>query len=448
MKVATQPIAQHPGKLLSGSYDALLSGPADFYSNVAWEHGGIAGFRVFNQRSIAVAHPDLVHQVLVTQLKKFPKSHHYDNVAQMIGDGLVTLEGATWRSDRKVIQPGFHQKSIIDLLETTSAACENVFGRWKQEGPVERAVMPEMREIGLHVISETLFGTRLEVMQQRKFSEDILEASALLTRKNWSLVNFPKNWPTPLNRRLNEIRAGLIDFLKEQVDRRIEQGVGVRGDMLDLLLLSNQSESEDSIPMERVLDEMLTLFAAGYDTTSGALSWATYFLGLHPEVLERAREEVDAVLGQREPTWEDVERLEYLQCIFYETIRLRGPIHTLSRTCAERTQIGDYVIEQGALLMVSLHGANRSPSHWEDPESFNPDRFADGAYDEKAFVSFASGSRRCIGRMFATLEAKVVLAQLVRAFDFELPSNTLIKARASAAQQPDNLRVTFKTRQF
>lgn len=439
-------IARYSGKSFSGSYQELLNGPAGFYSKVAWMHGGIASFRVFHKRYYAVAHPEIVHQILVTQIKKFPKSKNYDNVVQAIGDGLVTLGGATWRNDRKVIQPGFHQKSIEGMVHTTSEACVEVFKGWQEDGSVKREVMHDMREIGLNVISETLFGSRLAPKQRRLFSEDLLDATALLTRKNWGLINFPKYCPTPINRRLHKIQTGMLNFLKEQVDRRIQQGVGSRGDMLDLLLLSNQSEAEGSIPMQRVLEEMLTLFAAGYDTTSAALSWAIYYLGLNPEVLERARAEVNDVLADREPTWEDIERMEYLQCIFYEAIRLRPPIHTVSRVCLDETDVCGYSIKEGSNLMISLHGVNRSPLHWEEPERFNPDRFAQGNINEKAFLSFSSGSRRCIGRMFATVEAKVVLAHLVRAFDFQIPANTKVEAAVSSSQQPENLIVTFTSR--
>ena len=436
-------ISIYPGKLISGCYDEILAGPPEFYSRVAWASGGIAKFRVYRRWIYAIADPEFLHQILVPRQKNYPKGAIYQNLEQMIGRGLVSLQGDEWINDRRVIQPGFHKKCIVSMVATTNRACDRIFAQWDTDATAYRAVVPAVREIGLQVISETLLGTTLAAAQSARLSETLLAAGQTLTRKNWSLIQLPEHWPTPLNRKLKRLRETMIGFLAQQVERRLAEGIGARGDMLDLLL---SAHAEGNLPKDRILSEMLTLFSAGYDTTSGGLSWAIYYLASHPEIQERLRAEVRREVGARPPEWDDLERLPFTEAVFNEAIRLNAPVHTISRTNVEEDQLGEYRLPAGSLLMLSLHGANRSSRHWDQPDVFNPDRYAtasDSVAAQLAWLPFSSGSRRCIGAQFATVEAKIVLARLVQAYRLELQPATRVQTSISAAQHPENLFVRF-----
>ncbi len=434
----------HPSRGLAGSYHELIAGPAEFYARIARQHGGIARFRTFHRWVHAVSDPDLLHQILVTRLKQYPKPRLYDNLAQMIGRGLVTLQGEAWVNDRRIIQPGFHRDCLVHLVDTANRACDRIFARWDADTATDyRPAVPAIREIGLQVIAETLLGTTLAEAQSAHLSENLMAASQTLTRKNWSLFQLSERWPTPLNRRLRHLRTAMIDFLARQVERRLAAGVGKRGDMLDLLLLA---EADGRLPKDRVLSEMLTLFSAGYDTTSGGLSWAIYYLARHPAIQDQLRAEVTQLLGDRDPTWDDLDQLPFCEAVFNEAIRLNPPVHTLARTAAEPDRLGDFNIPAGSLLMLSLHGANRSPRHWTNPDVFDPDRFIrqpDLTTNNPGWQPFSSGSRRCIGAQFATVEAKLVLARLVQTFRLELQPGSKVRTAASASQHPERLFVRF-----
>lgn len=436
-------IPSYSGKGLGGCYAELLAGPAEFYARLAWRHGGIVRFRVFHRWIYAIAVPEFLHQILVTRQKNYPKSTSYANLEQMVGRGLITLQGDEWINDRRIIQPGFHRDCIASLVDTANRACDRIFARWDADSAAYRPVVPTLREIGLQVISETLLGTTIESAQSARLSETLLEAGQLFTRKNWSLIQLSERWPTPLNRRLKKLRLSMIAFLAQQVERRLADGVGSRGDLLDLLLAA---QGEGSLPKERVLTEMLTLFSAGYDTTSSGLSWTLYFLARHPEIQERLREEVRRELGSRPPTWDDLDRLPFTGAVFHEALRMNAPVHTISRTNLEEDQLGDYRLPARSLLMLSLHGAHRSPRHWEKPDMFDPDRFAkphDPLAAELAWLPFSSGSRRCLGAQFATVEAKLVLARLAQAYRLELQPGSQAKSAVSVSQHPEQLFVRF-----
>lgn len=438
-----KPIPRYPGTFLAGSAAELFAGPADFYARVAWRYDGLARFRVYHRWIHAVAAPEFLHRILVTHQRNYPKSPQYQNVEQAIGRGLVTLQGEEWINDRRIIQPGFHRQCIAGMVDTINRACDRIFADWDQAATEFRPVVPALREIGLQVISETLLGTSLTSARSARLSEMLLAASQTLTRKNWSFWQLSERWPTPLNRRLKALRMEMLGFLAEQVERRLAEGVGRRGDMLDLLL---SAHADGRLPKDRVLGEMLTLFSAGYDTTSSALAWAIYYLGRHPEFQERLRDEVGRVVGARVPTWDDLDRLPFAEAVFNEAIRLNPPIHTLSRVNVEADQLGEYRLPAGSLLMVSLHGANRSPRHWVRPDAFDPDRYrtpVSAVASELAWVPFSSGARRCIGAQFATVEGKLVLARLAQAYRLELKPGATVRTAVSASQHPEQLFVRF-----
>lgn len=438
-----KPIPTYPGKLISGCAAEIFAGPPAFYARAAWRFEGIARFRVYHRTIYAIAAPEFLHRILVTHQKNYPKGAPYRNLEQMIGRGLVSLQGEEWINDRRVIQPGFHKQCIVSMVDTINHACDRIFAEWDAAPLDYRPAVPAIREIGLQVISETLLGTTLAAARSARLSETLLLAGQAFTRKNWSLLQLPERFPTPLNRRLRGLRQEMLAFLAQQVERRLADGVGTRGDMLDLLL---SAHADGRLPKDRVLGEMLTLFSAGYDTTSSALSWAIYYLCTHPQHQARLRAEVLAAVGARPPTWEDLERLPFAENVFKEAIRLNAPVHTISRTTLEADDLGEYRLPAGALLMLSLHGANRSPRHWERPDAFEPDRYTTGVSplaSELAWLPFSAGARRCIGAQFATVEAKLVLARLAQAYHMELQPGTRVQTSISASQHPEKLFVRF-----
>lgn len=445
----TKKVPRIPGRGLAGNQKELLSSPAEFYAQAAWQSGGIARFRIFHRDFYAIAHPDLLHEIMVTNQRKYVKAKNYRNASMAIGEGLVTIEGEEWANDRPIIQPGFHRKAIAHLIDTVHTACNHAFQRWEDHPQAYRDFVPESRIITQQIISETLLGTTLEAMQSANFADMLTESLRLLTRKNWSLFQTPFSWPTPLNRKLTSNRKLMYAFFTEQIEKRRAFGVGKKGDLLDLLLLAYARDTEPTIPWHRVLGEMLTLFSAGYDTTSATLSWTLYYLCKHPATATKVRSEIDSVLGQRQATWGDLEHLTFTECVLKEAMRLQPPVHTLMRTNLENEELGGYHIPKGAALMLSLYGVHRSPEHWQDPNVFRPERFSLAAPQPiypKAFIPFGNGGRRCLGAMFAMVESKLVIANLIQRFHVSLKPNAAVTVTPASSLLPDQLQIEFHPR--
>ena len=150
------------------------------------------------------------------------------------------------------------------------------------------------------------------------------------------------------------------------------------GDLLAMLLLARDEETGEAMTERQVRDETLTLLLAGHETTAAALAWAWYLLGLNPEIAERLRREVDAVLGERTPTFEDLGKLSLARAIFDETLRLYPGAWGQPRQAIADDEIGGYFIPAGSIVTVSQWVTHRRPDLWDDPDRFDPDRFAPG----------------------------------------------------------------------
>ncbi len=168
-----------------------------------------------------------------------------------------------------------------------------------------------------------------------------------------------------------------------------------------------------------IRDQILTMLIAGHDTSTALLAWVLHLLGVHPDVMARARAEVDAVLGAAEPTAANVEHLEYLDAVIKEALRLYPPIHVGNRIVADDAVIAGYELKAGTRLMASIYLTHRDERYWDAPAEFRPERFARDAERPAAFtyVPFGGGPRVCIGATFAQVEARVVLGRILQQFD-------------------------------
>jgi cytochrome P450 len=175
---------------------------------------------------------------------------------------------------------------------------------------------------------------------------------------------------------------------------------------------------------QQVRDELVTLFAAGHETTSNALTWTWYLLSQHPDVEARLHAELDTVLAGREPALADLPDLPYTLQVIKESMRLYPPAWVLnSRVAAEETQVGPYVIPQGDRLFISPYVMHRLSRYWDKPEQFDPGRFAperEKDLSRYVYMPFGGGPRVCIGNSFALMEAHLIVAALAQRFRFEL----------------------------
>jgi cytochrome P450 len=212
-------------------------------------------------------------------------------------------------------------------------------------------------------------------------------------------------------------------------ERRRSSESAELNDFLSILLRARDEEG-DRMSDQQIMDECITLFGTGHETTASALSWSWYLLCQHPEVYRRLQQEVDEVLQGRTPTYADLAHLPYCLQVFKETLRMYPPGATIMREALEDLEIGGYLVPQGSLVLISPYTIHRIPEYFPDPEKFDPDRFT--AEREKtlpryAYFPFGAGPRICIGNHFAMMEGQLLLATLAQRVTFTLIPDQTIK---------------------
>jgi cytochrome P450 len=412
-----------------GSIRPFQANAPQFLTRLTREYGPLVQFKLFNMPVYLVSDPDYIREVLVTNHKLFPKSDMGLQVMRrFLGIGLLTSEGAYHRKQRKLAQPAFHMQRIAGYADIMTDYTERHLATW-QDGD-GRDISEEMMALTMYIVSKTLFDADMDDM--RGVADVVGKAIHILqqvTNDEFKIPFLLPTWlPTPNNRRRKAQRALLYGTLERIIGER-QQGNQVEdtGDLLSMLLLARDEEGQP-LSKQQLRDEVVTLFAAGHETTANTLTWAWYLLSQHPAVEARLHEEVDRVLGRgangRLPTLNDLPHLPYTEMVVKETLRLYPPAWVLaSRQAITDTEIDGYPIPKDSLIFISPYAVHRQPDYYPDPEKFEPERFApaqEKALPRYAHIPFGAGPHVCIGNGFAMMEAQLLLATIAQRYRFTL----------------------------
>lgn len=418
------------GNLFLGVAPELAAGAPRFLSRVADEYGEIARFRMFHETYYLVASPDLVREVLVAQAANFPKSERDVTIlSRMIGRGLVTTNGEEHHRQRALTQPAFHHKRIEAYADTVVDYTEAYLDRYHDGG--WRDVAGDMMALTMYIVSKTLFGAGMGEMvdETERVSAAIDHLQNIADSEFQEPFVIPEWLPTRRNRKRRESRATVDEVINRLVAERRAAAdrsggrITDTGDLLSMLLLA-RDEAGESMTDREVRDQLLTLFTAGHETTSNALTWTWYLLSQHPAVEARLHEEIDRVLGGRAPRLADLPALPYTLQVIKEAMRLYPPAWVLNmRVAAGETMLGEYRVPKGAYVWVSPFAMHRRPAYFPEPERFDPDRWTperEKALPRYAYMPFGGGPRVCIGNSFAMMEAHLIVADMARRVSLRL----------------------------
>jgi len=362
--------------------------------------------------------PDLVWDVLAARSHDVMKGPTMQAAKRLLGEGLLTSEGAVHQRQRRLIQPIFHHERIdaygADIVELGDRAAD----RWASEATVD--LHHEMARLTLAIVGRTLFATDIEQEDAREVGRALSEVLAQFNRVFSPFLPIAERLPLPSTRRFNEARAVFDRTIYAMIERRRAEGA-TGTDLLSLLLRSR----EDGVAMddERVRDEAITLFLAGHETTSNALTWTWYLLSRHPVAESAFHQELDDVLGDRAPTIADVARLPRTGTVLRESMRLYPPAWAIGRRATAELEADGFRIPPGSVIVVSPWLLHHDERWWPEPFACRLDRFSDEAVAARprhAYLPFGGGPRMCIGEGFALMEATLLLATIGRRWRFEL----------------------------
>jgi cytochrome P450 len=367
----------------------------------------------------ALRHPDHLYEVLVTRAAQFDKTHSaFRKLSEVLGGGLLNSDGERWKRHRRMIQPAFGHARVAGYAAAMVDEAERASARFRdgEEHDVDRAMM----ELTLAVVCRALFsrdasgdaatvGSAMGAFQARLTAPDLVPA--------WL--------PSPRRRRVGDAIADLDRIVYDMIAARRTQATPPEPpDLLHMLVTAIDEEGDGGRLTEtEVRDELVTLLLAGHETTSNALTWMLYLLSQHSEAEARLHAELDRVLGGRAPALADLDLLPYTEQVVKEAMRLYPPVFVMARQAREDTEIGGYPVPRGSEVVLWIYRTHHDPRWYPDPEAFRPERFAPGEeanLPRLAYAPFGAGPRTCIGKSFAMIEARLLLAVLAQRFRFTL----------------------------
>jgi cytochrome P450 len=245
--------------------------------------------------------------------------------------------------------------------------------------------------------------------------------------------------PLPMMRRFHAARARLDATIYRLIAERRMSGED-KGDLLSMLLLAQDEEGEGSMTDKQVRDELLTLFLAGHETTSNALTWTWCLLAQNPNVEATLHDELKQVLEDRPPALSDLANLPYTNAVFSEGLRLYPPAWAIGRRALEDIELGGHTIPKSCVVLLSPFVSHRDPRWFPNADQFQPERWLqpDEFRPKFAYFPFGGGARVCIGERFAGMEGALLLASIAQRWSFHLSPGSQMEYKAQITLRPRN----------
>jgi cytochrome P450 len=442
------PTYKMPGKLLR----QFIHDPINTLSTIARKYGDISYFKLGSERVYLINNPDYIEKVLIYDEHNFKKGKRLQTAKAILGEGLVTSEGEFHNHQRRLIQPIFHPKQIMIYSNIMIEYAVRMCNRWKGGTIVD--ISEEMMRLTLGIICKSVLNYDVE-------SEAQEVGKALTTVRNYSkrlqspighVLNKIPILPAP--KRAREARKKLDSLVYGLItDRRQhEESDNNRryNDLLSRLMQAQESNTADHVSHngvsststsptsgfdgkmsdKQVRDEVMTIFIAGHETTSNALTWTFYLLSQYPNVEIKLHDEIELVLENRIPAADDIPKLRYTEMVLRESMRLYPPVWTMGRHVENDYSVGEYTIPAGSSILMSQYVMHHDPKYYEKPEEFNPDRWTDDFKTHLprfSYFPFGGGMRGCIGEPFAWMEGVLIIATVAQEWSMRLVPSQRIK---------------------
>ncbi|MEO8075162.1 MAG: cytochrome P450 [Acidobacteriota bacterium] len=414
--------ARPPGPKLPIVGALIMPGrdPLAIFTRFARDYGDIVQFNLSGERAFFINHPDYIRQVLVTDTAKYGKSRALERARKLLGDGLLTSDGAVHQRQRRHLQPAFHRAQIAGYADTMVEHAIRTTSRWADGATIDVSI--EMMRLTLSIVGRTLFDVDVESKADRvgRALTGVLETFWLTLLPFSDLV---EALPLRAVRTAVAARKDLDALIYEMVADRRRHPDAARMDLLSMLVRSESDQAGDGLSDGEIRDEALTLLLAGHETTANALMWTWYLLSQSPDVAAAVHDEVDRVLGGNRATADVTETLPCVTRVVTESLRLFPPAWSIGRRAKEPCVIGGYTIPARSLVFMSQWTMHRDARFYAEPGRFMPERWTRefrSSLPRYAYFPFGGGPRHCIGESFAWMELVLIVATIAQRWELEL----------------------------
>ena len=367
-----------------------------------------------------------VRRLLVRHHGKYRKGPGFERVKMLLGNGLIVSDDEVWRRARRMIQPAFTRQNIHRLIGLMVECTQNRASMWKAVADSGKTlnITREMSDFALELILRCIFGVDYDTHIMKSGENPF----AFLSRDSERDLRVVMQ--------VRETRDLVMSVIRERRARQDETPF----DFL-AMYMSARDKAGESFSDGELLDELVTLIVAGYETSAGTLNWAWYLIASHSAAEQALLQEARRLPGDASAIDQQMlADMSYSQQLLEETLRLYPPVWLFTRRSVEDDELGCYDVPAGTDIYLSPYLLHRTAEYWPQPDRFDPGRFAaDSAYKkgERPYFPFSLGPRRCLGEYFSFLEMKIHIGLLIQQFRMTLP----------AQQEPElDLGINLRTR--
>lgn len=446
--MATPPTVN--GQPLLGVYNEIKKDVLGYSLNIAKKHGGIVRYKQLGKYCYQVTEPEYVKQVLQTNFKNYTKpALDLSRIDEILKGGLLGVNGDKWSRQRRIMQPHFTKKALQGLYPTIVTLSEELATKWESKVGQKVSVYEEMGEALFSIITQTMLGINISDLRLEFFvaCKTINEQSrdfnlpARLIGKYFPLI------PNPSTKKADDAVKVLHSTVTSIINER--KGSTPKNDLLQVLMDAKDEESGEGYDDIELRNQIITLILAGFETSANTLTWLWGLLDQNPSVQSDLINELESVLGGRAPAEDDLNNLKILNASLKEGMRLYPPVHTFTRQSTESDVIDGFEIPSNSKITLQPYVTHRNPDYWDDPESFNPQRFIGEEFKKihkYAYLPFGGGPRLCVGYHLAFVEMAVLMSILLQRFKLTLGDYTPIVMVHSTLTEANGMPMTIEAR--
>ena len=373
----------------------------------------------------------------------YHKSHFILMLDKLLGKGLLFSEGNMWKRQRKLISSTFHFEFIKLMIPLIINTTQEFFNEIDRRSLKDVNMLEEFQKITGEIVGRIFFGKMLNKHEMNgkpltvalaNLANDIIMANRILLRfllPENLFVKLPNN--NKILKEIVKLRKICMEIIDERKEKLANQAkfetctpIPGENNLLDIML--SISGNEDAITDEEIIENFISLFLAGTDTTGHLLAIMIYNLSQHPEYVQQAMEEIEKIYKPNKDTGtlstEVLNKMVFIEMLIKETLRYNGPIVAVFfRDALVDHMIGDIKVKKGTKILASLVINNFNPKYYDEPEKFNPMRWSEEnvkKIDPFVFLPFSAGARNCIGQHLAKLETKIILSEFLLRYNYNI----------------------------
>lgn len=408
------------GYLLIGVITPMIKHGADYLLSAFHQYGDVVQLNLLGSlRMFLISHPDDVEYVLQKNQRNYIVKRPSLHLTAMMGNGLTLSNGDLWLRQRRLMQPAFHRQKIEGLAAITARRIAETIAQWGSGGQID--IASAMEQLSLNALLGAMFGSSIDPDATRRITRAVEFVLGVAGRGMF--LEVPPFIPTPENLQVNKALNDLSQVILQLIDQRRRTVNENQSQDLLSLLLESQEDDLTGMSEQQLRDEVTAMLVAGYETTAVTMTWMFYLIAQHPEVEQKLRQEIAAVVGDRAVTFHDLPNLHYANMVILESMRNYAPFWAMTRETVADDEIRGYHIPAKSLIAVSPYVTHKHPKFWVEPDKFDPERFNEERSSGRhrfAYYPFGAGPRVCIGERQAMLIIQLTLVTVLQSYHMAL----------------------------